>query len=257
MTIDRVGSAACYVLLIFAVLAARGAQADSTKMTYESQTSHCKYDVRFDPKKDDPARVSKTLDVAFAQGFTLALGQPYSPNDPANWPRYRDQVQRFCTSAIKRVTELPTLDLPAVEEYRAVALEHLRDSCDFWTAEARAGLGEPSALRDYKKSVPKCSRFIEGLEGNDTQTVWHDVIDASCRKNVAPDACRARSLADGDKPNAADWIKLEILTFGWENCSLPYLLDNSESERIRALEAASEKAIRARLKVRAHPCDIM
>ena len=209
MTIDRVRSAACCVSLIFAVIAARGAHADSTKMTYESQTSHCKYDVRFDPKKDDSERVSNTLDVAFGHQFALALlDRPSFPNDPARWPQYRDHVSRFCTATIKRVTELPTLDLPAVEEYRAVSLEHLRDNCDFETAEAKAGLGEPSALRNYKKSVPKCSRFIEALEGNDTKTVWHEVIDASCQKNGAPDACRARSLAAETKPNATDWIKL-------------------------------------------------
>jgi len=258
MTIDRLRSAACYVSLILAVLAAHGARADSTKMTYESQTSHCKYDVRFDPKKDEALRVSNTLDVAYGHQFVLQLlGRPSSPNDPARWPQFRDEVSHFCTSTIKRVTELPTLDLPAVEEYRAVSLDRLHDYCDLNTAEARAGLGEPSALRDYKKSAPKCSRFIEALEGNDTKTVWHEVIDASCQKNGAPDACRARHLAAETKLNAADWIKLDLLTYGWQNCSVPYLLENSDYKRLEALRAASEKAIRARLKVRAHPCDIL
>jgi hypothetical protein len=258
MTIDRVRSAACYVSLFLAVLVARAAHAESTKVTYVSPTSECKYDFRFDPKKDDAQRVSNTLDVAFGTKFVLQLlGVPSSPNDPARWPQFRDDVSNFCARTIKRVTELATLDLPAVEEYRAASLERLRDECDLNTAQARAALGEPSALRNYTKSAPKCSRFIEALEGTDTKTVWHDVIDASCQKNGAPDACRARHLDAETKPNAADWIKLDLLTFGWQNCSVPFLSANSDHKRFEALRAASEKAIRARLKVRAHPCDVL
>jgi hypothetical protein len=256
MTIDRVGSAACYVALML-IVAAHGAYAASKKMTYESDTSHCKYDVRFDPKKDDPARVSNTLDVAFGHQFALALlDRPGPLYYPEHSQQYSNQVRDFCSATTKRVTELPVLDLPAVEEYRAVSLEHLRDTCDFQSVEARAALGEASALRDYKKSAPKCSRFIEALEGKDTKIVWHEVIDASCQNNGNPDACRANFLAAETKPNAADWIRLKILVYGWGNCSARYLLDNSESKQLEAARAASEKAIRARLRVRAHPCDI-
>jgi hypothetical protein len=256
MTIDRVRSAACYVSLILVVLATRGAHAASTKMTYESPTSHCKFDVRFNPKRDDALRVSNTLDVAFGYSFAMALNWPISPNDPARWPNYRDEVHRFCTSAIKRVTELSTIDLAPVEEYRAMTLDQLRDHCDFYAVEAKAALGEPSALRDYNKSAPQCSRFIEALEGNDTKTVWHEVINAICQKNFKPDACRASSLSAETKPNAVDLIKLDLLTYGWQNCSVPYLLANTNSKRFEAVRAASEKAIRVRLRVRAHPCDL-
>lgn len=251
----RVTSAGCFASLISVLLAAHGTYAASTEMTYESPTSYCKFDVRFDPKKDDAQRVSNTLDVAFGFSFALALDWPVIPGDPARLTEFRDKVHSFCTGATKRVTELTTIDLPPVEQYRAMTLDHLRDACDFDTVEAKAALGEPSALRGYSKSATQCSRFIEALEGNDTKTVWHEVIDATCQKNLNPDACRKDFLSAETKPDAVDLIKLTLLTYGWQNCSAPYLLQNTDSKRFEAVRAASEKAVRAHLRVRAQPCD--
>jgi len=55
------------------------------------------------------------------------------------------------------------------------------------------------------------------------------------------------------RPNPEDAIKLDVLMWGWNTCSTPYLKANNFRLRDSML-AALEKDFRRRFKVKALPC---
>src|SRR5262249_8428062 len=137
----------------------------------------CDYSIKFDLAKYDEERLKNTVDVLFVTNFyEYFLRVPAPPNQLT-----LEEVQRACSRTIATVTKLPVIDLPGIEQYRASRLEDLNDQCRFNEALARAGSGEPEALREYPKSVAQCGKFIDALEGKtDIKSVWRDMVNSYC-----------------------------------------------------------------------------
>jgi hypothetical protein len=130
----------------------------------------------------------------------------------------------------------------------------LEDSCRFDILEGRAALGDPAALREFTPSAPKCSPFIDALEGKtDIRAVWRNMIGSVCQNFSDPNECRANFLKAESKPSPEDAIKYDVLMFGWNSCSTRYLKENDLHLRDSMLEAI-EKKFRRRFKVKAFPC---
>jgi hypothetical protein len=210
----------------------------------------CSYKIRFDPRKYDEQGLRNTVDLIFVgRMFEPLLPEiPMRPESLSNFSL--ENFQQFCERTIRQVSDLPVIELPGIAAYRKLKIEELDDECRFGTIKARAALGDPAALRTYAPSAPKCSRFIDGLEGKaDIMTVWREMVSANCQRNSSPSTCRADFLSDEGKPDAMDRIRLLVLQYGWNNCSTAYLrvADRKQSEKMR-LALVREFVLRFKIK---------
>jgi hypothetical protein len=215
----------------------------------------CRFEIKFDPRKDDEEKLKNTIDVVFLNGFykkdfpDIALDHP-GGHLVSNPEKYR----QACELTKDKATNLRVIDLPGIEDYRRLKLEQLEDWCTFNTLKSIAAAGNPSALRENTPSVAQCSPFIDALEGKtDIRAVWRDMINSLCAKDSRAEVCRARFLAAENGSNPEERIKLDVLTFGWQNCSArhPGVNNDQEAETMRA---QLEKSFRRRFRVKTYPC---
>jgi hypothetical protein len=239
------------VLALLISSAAYGAQ----KAIRWEDGAQCEFETRFDPAKYDEQRLRNTVEVIFGDGFykqptlvTALIGPGGSLMSNT------DEYQQACERERVRVENLAVLDLPGIETYRKRRLEEFEETCRFKVLEGRAASGDPAALREFTPSAAKCSPFIDALEGKtDIRAVWRDMVEAQCRENASPEKCKAVQFSAESRPNAADVIRLDVLQFGWNNCSTAYLKTSDEGRR-ETMRAALEKNFRRRFKVKAFPC---
>jgi hypothetical protein len=215
----------------------------------------CEFETRFDPAKIDEEKLGNTVEVIFGDGFykkptlvTALIGPGGSL--VSNTAEY----QQACERERVRVENLAVLDLPGIENYRKWSLEEFDETCRFDVLKGRAASGDPAALREFTPSAAKCSPFIDALEGKtNIRAVWRDMIGSFCQSFSKPTECRADFLKAESRPNAEDAIRLDVLGFGWNNCSTAYLKTGDLSHR-EAMRAALEKSFRRRFKVKVFPC---
>jgi hypothetical protein len=216
--------------------------------------AQCVFETRFDPAKYDEQTLSNTIDLIFGDRFGEKPSSEITLNGPGgHLTTNTAEHQQACERKKEWVASLPLLDLPGIERYRKWTLEALEDVCRFDRLEARAALGEPGALREFR-SAPQCSSYIDALEGKtDIRAAWHNMIDSFCKGNSKPAECRANHLKAESKPNAEDAIKYDVLMSGWNNCSTGYLKTNDLNVR-DSMRHSLEKDFRRRFKVKAFPC---
>lgn len=215
----------------------------------------CRFETRIDPAKIDEEKIRNTVEIIFGDGFykqptlvTALIGPGGSLVSNTH------EYEQACEREKVRVENLAVLDLPGIENYRKRSLEEFEETCRFQMLEGRAASGDPAALREFAPSAAKCSPFIDALEGKtDLRAIWRDMVEAQCRQNGDPEKCKAAHFSAESRPNAADAIKLDVLMFGWSNCSVAYLKTSDES-RHEAIRVALEKNFRRRFKVKAFPC---
>ena len=239
---------------LLALVISGGAYGAQKAMRWENG-AQCEFETRFDPAKVDEEKLKNTVEVIFGDGFykqpslvTALIGPGGSLT--SNTAEY----QQACERERERVENLAIVDLPGIEDYRKRSLEEFEESCRFDVLKGRAASGDPAALREFTPSAAKCSPWIDALEGKtNIRAVWRDMVEAQCRENGSPEECKAAHFSAESRPNAADAIRLDILTFGWTTCSVAYLKTSDESRDV-AIQAALEKGFRRRFKVKAFPC---
>jgi hypothetical protein len=232
-----------------------GASYGAQKAMRWENGAQCEFETRFDPAKIDEEKLRNTVEVIFGDGFykqpslvTALIGPGGSLT--SNTDEYREACEREQA----RVENLAVLDLPGIENYRKRSLEEFEETCRFNVLNGRAASGDPAALREFTPSAAKCSPWIDALEGKtDIRAVWRDMVEAQCRENGSPEKCKAAHFSAQSRPNAADAIRLDILTFGWTHCSVAYLKTSDESRDV-AIRAALQKSFRRRFRVKTFSC---
>jgi hypothetical protein len=239
------------VLALLISSAAYGAQ----KAIRWKNGAMCEFETRFDPAKVDEERLRNTVEVIFGDGFYRQPSSVITLTGPGgHLTTNAAEYEQACQREKQKVANLPVIDLPGFENFRKWSLEELADFCRFDTLEGRAALGDPAALREFTPSAPKCSPFIDALEGKtDIRAVWRNMIGSVCQSFSEPAECRANFLKAESKPSPEDAIKLDVLAFGWRACSTGYLKANDLRLRDSML-AALKKSFRRRFKVKAFPC---
>lgn len=245
MTVKRVA-----LLVLAAGLALCGGPASAAQVSWDDEA--CRNTVTFDAKKVDQTALRNTVKLLFEQS-------PLSPTTGVYLltPEFAAQadlaaLQKECDEIARTGKGLKLLALPGLEEYRAALLDDTRDTCERLSAEIRA-VKEPAALRDYKPAAPACSKFVDALEGKtDLDRTWRETIEASCRNNASPAACRNRSLRDADMPDGPQRKRLQVLNFGWSNCALR--LTYKSGDQRKAQRTALEKKFRSQFKIKQSRC---
>jgi hypothetical protein len=196
----------------------------------------CDSRIRFDPSKFDETKLHATFDVVFVRDFSEQISPDVHLTreglPEADLAGFRD----MCARKIAAAKNLPLLNLPGIEKYRELRVEHMEDQCRFGEVEIRAHLGDPAALREYTPSVTSCARFIDALEGKtDLRAKWRDMIASTCRDNTKPDECERNFLSAQDRSNPTLRIKFDLLQYGWNNCSAAAPRSKADGEANRIL----------------------
>jgi hypothetical protein len=221
----------------------------------------CSNSIKFDPKKYDEQRLRNTVAMIFANRFT---GNPF-PDMPADIPVHPpspasvrlEQYQQLCERAIRQAADLAVIDLPGIEAYRKLKLEALDDRCQFEAIKIRAAAGDSSALRSYTPSVAKCSPFIDALEGKtDLMEAWRGLHLLNCQ---SPDEAKANPAAcrlypELGKVEDMEHVRYDVLLYGWNSCSTPYLKVSTNRKRSEEMQAALFREFARLFKIRRPPC---
>ena len=56
-------------------------------------------------------------------------------------------------------------------------------------------------------------------------------VEASCRQNASPEACRNRDRANVPKPDGIQRERLLVLNFGWNDCAMLFMPMNALSDK--------------------------
>jgi hypothetical protein len=214
----------------------------------------CSYRIKFNPKQHDEQKLINTIDVIFTDKPFKFAGPniPFDSETPANFSP--EQFQNICESTIRRVTDLAVLDLPGIEAYRKLKLEEIDDECAFDQVKIQAASGNYPALRSYTPSAAKCSPFIDGLEGKaDLMTLWRDMVNSQCQKNISPTTCRDSFFSNEKQPDGLDRIKRDVLIFGWNSCSTRYMKVN-DNKRAEEMRMALTREFRLRFPITKGAC---
>ena len=214
----------------------------------------CNYKIRFEPKKYDAARVLNTADFDFATRRIpfFPMSEAYVQYGASGVDAYREA----CSRHADLLTSLPLVDLPGLEAYRDLKIEQLKDWCDFEAALLHGRFGDTAALRTFEPSAAHCSRYVDALEGEtDIRRVWRELVVSHCQDNSEPERCRADFYSAEGQLDEAERIKRDVLTYGWQKCSTPYLkTGNSVSQKAASMEARLVNTFRKRFRMLRAPC---
>jgi hypothetical protein len=244
-------------LLVAPTLAVVLAISDSTlaaerTLWWEDDIS-CPYSVSFDPAKQDEAQLRNTVNLLFGHSdFEAPVGD--LPFDPQSiYKLDLDQLKRQCSNALDATNRAKFIPLKGVEDYRRAKIAEIKDACKFETVKIR-GFRDLSALREYQPAAA-CLHFIDVLECNgDIMTVFRETLDQNCSRSISPASCVERELANSRKANGMEWVRLYLMTFGWNNCANKFTIraDPMKQDQMRA---ELQGLFRRRFKITRPKCD--
>ncbi|CAL76639.1 hypothetical protein; putative signal peptide [Bradyrhizobium sp. ORS 278] len=239
--------------LALAAVALGGAGASAAEKTM-SWESGCRFTIRFDPAKQDETRLRNTVHLLFGPSDFDSPGTSPAFEPKAVAALDPDKIDRACKAALDTAARLEFIALPGIDDYRRARVAELKDSCDFELAQTR-GFKTPSALRDYQPAAA-CARFVDAIEGKtDLQQMFRQTVDKGCADNASPKACVARYIAEAQKPDGPERMRIYLVNFGWTNCAVTYNLRNTGATKTEAMRSALETQFRKMFKVKQDKCE--
>ena len=212
----------------------------------------CSYKLTFDARKVDRDALKGTIDILFNELPNVPTDPFFSMEDAARADV--GKLERECPAVIERQKRHKLLLLPGLESFRSSLVDDTQDSCGFKQATMRA-IKSAAALRDYTPALPACAEYVDALEGKtDLDRTWTAIVEATCRQNASPEACRNRDRAEAQKPDGLERKRLLVLNFGWNNCAVPFMRMNALSDQRDKMRDAIAKKLKAQFKVR-RQCD--
>jgi len=208
------------LLSVFAI----GANAAAQPPHYDFQTETCKATVTYDASQDAEA-VKNTADFLFGF-FNFGAEQKGSEID-------------LCRTRVSRLRSARFVDLVSVKALVADMSDGTEAYCELQTLEKRAA-HEPALLREFPSSEA-CYPAVDALEGKtDTVQFWREMIAEHATRSGDPQGFLAKQHAHESAPDFQDWVRQQILTYGWHNCANGTLEHFRASERQYRAEAEQE-----------------
>ena len=238
----------CVAALAAALALGNSASAAEKSVSWTDDA--CTHSVRFDPAKHDEKRLKNTIQLVFpAPDFGPPI-VPYVGGDPQAIAKVDlGKFDQQCSKVLKTTRELELVPLKGIEDYRAAKVDEFEDACRFGNAEIR-GLRNPSALREYTRA-PSCSHFIDALEGkSDMMKVFRETAAQQCSNNASLQRCRDETLKEAEKPDGAARVRLNLTTFGWNNCAIKFTVGYDSLKSQEQMRSSLQKQFRQMFKVR-------
>jgi hypothetical protein len=207
----------------------------------------CSNRVIYDAKKTDKTQLQGTIALIYDEQPFVSGNIYQTAADMARADI--GALQRQCTGISEKRKTLKVLPLPGIEDYRAMLVEDIADSCELELASMRA-MTDASALRDYKPAVAACSEHIDALEGRiDFEQAWTRTVASSCRDNADPAGCRRRYETEAKLPDGAVRKRLFMIGFGWNNCAVKFMRINSLEDKRNAMRESLIREFKKRVKM--------
>jgi hypothetical protein len=207
----------------------------------------CEYTVRFDPAKTPEQKLKDTVFLVYQSAERGILSVPM-PSKPAEALAISlDEVEKSCAERRERLVALDPLALggsaKGVLALREALVAEADDECAFTRAKVK-GYSDPEALRAYEPAK-SCNNIVDALsDPAKLEPFWRAFTEDLCKDNLSVEDCRKRELDKAALPDAADWMKLTLIEFGWNNCANAFTLRGSSD-----FDAAREKQVAAFKKV--------
>jgi len=245
----------CFAVPTLAVLLAicDGAPAAERMLSWKDDID-CRHTVSFDPVKYDEARLRNTVNLLVGHSdFEAPVASlPFDPQSIAKLDL--DRTNQECGKALETASRLKFIPLKGIEDYRRAKIAEIKDACEFETIKIR-GFQDVSALHEYRPAAA-CSHFIEALEGKgDIMTVFRETLDRNCARNASPAQCVGRELANSQKTDGMEWVRLYLMTFGWNNCANKFTSRSADHKKLEQMRTELEGQFRRAFKVTKDKCD--
>ncbi len=215
----------------------------------------CRNTIRFDPVKYDEARLRSTVRLLFSP---MDFQPPIAslPTDPKSVAKLDiEESNRECGKTLELVRNIQLLPLKGVEDYRNAEIAGVKDWCDFESAKIR-GFGNPAALREYQPAAAACSSFVDALEGRtDIMTTFREMVRQVCSRNASPASCAADFTGQSQRPDGKDWIRLQVTSFGWNNCADKLAILNADSQKLEQMRTQLVGQFKRLFKITKDHCD--
>ena len=224
----------------------------AAKRTISWEDEMCSNKLEFDDAKYQETALRNTIGLLFSEPPVAAppAEQVFKPEDIAKLDL--DRFTAACSDAIAQADQIALLPWPELKAYWATKVDEIRDSCAFEIVKIRAHR-EPGALREYKPAIA-CSRYVDALEGKtDLVQIWRNAVAENCRRNADPKTCMSNNVANGNGPNGKEWMRLYVLTFGWNNCAVRYLKTNTA--KTEGTRTALQQRFKQLFKIAKQNCD--
>jgi hypothetical protein len=181
----------------------------------------CDYEFQFDAAESEFLIKQTFRFLAF--GIRDVLGpQIFAPKDLSKIDI--SQYDAKCAAQIAEVTYALTLPLNGMRDLKRALADELDDMCKFEKAKM-LGFSDPSALLRFE-SAAECRPFVDALMGKtDIAAAYDRLAHSQCSRNASVDQCLAKWRTEGQDPQ---WMKINILLFGWSNCATKFLKVNTE-----------------------------
>jgi hypothetical protein len=193
--------------------------AQSKKFRWESEGGMCEFEGTYNSKKHTAAQIKNTLKLIngyFRLDTFNATVFKYEDVAKQDFAPIEAEYQ-------KKSAELKNLDivkLPYWEKRRKQQLKEMESY--YWLSKTTmAGYKTPESLRDYPYA-PSCqTRFAEPLiAGGETLLKTWELYNIEARKNNGdPAGVKRRFEAERSSPDALNYARVEVTTFGWWNCA--------------------------------------
>jgi hypothetical protein len=212
--------------------------------------------ITYDATRVDEEALRNTVNLLFGRSEIRPPSTtvfPFTPQEAARADLAKLEAE--CTEIQRLGRTLKLLPLSGIEEYRAFLLDDAQDLCEKTAASIR-GLKDPTALRDYKPALAAYSTYIDALEGRiDFDRMWSETVEAICQRNAQPSACKKWRYDEAQKPDGAEWKRLLVMGFGWNNCAVRFIRVNALRPRRAAMQAMLEKQFKNQFKIVTSKCD--
>lgn len=239
---------------VVAWLGAGGSAAAAEKpMSWDDEV--CSNTIRFDPAKYDETRLRNTVSLLFSPSELqppIAVA-PMEPKSIATLDLAGSD--RECSKVLERARSMTLLPLKGIEDYRDAKVAEIKDWCDFESVKIR-GFGDPAALREYQPAAAACSRFIDALEGRtDIIATFRDMARQVCSRNASPASCNAGFISQSQRPDGKDWVRLQVTSFGWNNCATEFTVANAGRKKRDQMRTQLEGQFKRLFKIKQDNCD--
>jgi len=214
--------------LTVSVLAAWASAAAQTAR-YDFKTETCDASVTFDPAIYDKESVQNTADFLFG----VSQGRFHARKADS------DASLAACHADAERLRAIHFVDIASVHALAADIADRTDAYCDLKTLE-RTSLADPSVLRRFPHSEA-CYPAVDALEGRtDAVQFWRQMIASLAPNNVDPQGYLANQRAHEAAPDFHDWVRRQILTYGWHNCANGTLRPYQDAELLHRTQAEQE-----------------
>jgi hypothetical protein len=158
-----------------------------------------------------------------ANGFmllTTTVAFNFTEYNAAYFARAAASLQHERDSLTALLRGLQPVPIPYWRTLKQLRAQQLAEAYALKQAELE-GYFHPESLL-HNRYYPHCIAYATAITSTDTVVVlkaWRKLVDEQKRQNGNPENLEREYVREAAKPEAINFAKMQLLTFGWSNCA--------------------------------------